>query len=50
MFTNHDEHVYYVVVDSSHIDQDFDYIVVENHVLVVLHYLDIVVEIDLIDL
>jgi hypothetical protein len=39
------------VVDSYHIDQDFDCIVVENHALVVvLHYLDIVVEIDLVDL
>ncbi len=49
MFTNHDEHVYYVV-DSYQIDLDFDCIVVENHVRVVLHYLDIVVEIDLVDL
>jgi hypothetical protein len=48
--TNHDEHVYFVV-DSYHIDQDFDCIVVESHVLaVVLHYLDIAVEIDLVDL
>ncbi len=45
LFTNHDGNVYFVV-DSCHIELDFDCILA---VVVVDHHRDIVVEIDLID-